>query len=100
MYPHPVEDDDAAPINARQLHALESPHQRAGYRTDEWIAWLAQVGYGLDVTTDPPPPCSPAALAAEYNRLDPLTSRAEWTKRLTGAHGSGEWSKSALPRAV
>jgi len=66
----------------------------------EWIEWLAQAGYGLDFTTDPPPPCSPAALAAEYNRLDPLTPRAEWRRRIAGVKGADGWSDHADLHAV
>jgi hypothetical protein len=66
----------------------------------EWIEWLAQAGYGLDFTTDPPPPCSPSALAAEYNRLDPSTPRGEWRRRIARAHGATEWSDHPGLRAV
>jgi hypothetical protein len=63
----------------------------------KWIEWLADIGYGLDVSTDPAPPCGRAELAAQYHRLDPTTSLAEWMRRLGRKAGADGWSKTPVP---
>lgn len=43
-----------------------------------WCDWLAAIGFGIDFSTDVPPPCSLAELAEAMHRDDPREAGADW----------------------
>lgn len=38
-----------------------------------WVEWLADVGYGIDFTHHPHPPCTPREVAEVYAEREPIT---------------------------
>lgn len=42
----------------------------------KWLHWLAEIGYGIDWSHDPHPPCTRRELAEVMNEIEPLDEDA------------------------
>lgn len=62
----------------------------AEYANRVWLEWLTEIGYGVDFTCTPPPPCEPAELAEVYAETDG-ESVEDWTAILLDGNTAGGW---------
>ena len=53
-----------------------------------WHDWLAHIGYGVDMSMTPEPPCTLTELAEAYHRMEPDTSAEDWAWCITQETGA------------
>lgn len=56
----------------------------------KWLTWLADIGYGVDFTHNPPPPCTPHQLAEVYAERD-SEDVEDWVAVLLDGNSAGGW---------
>jgi hypothetical protein len=74
----------------KPLPNLVSVAKGAEYVDRIWLEWLVSIGYGVDFTHNPPPPCEPSALAEVYAETDG-ESVEDWTAILLNGNTAGGW---------
>lgn len=62
----------------------------AEYVDRVWLEWLADIGYGVNFTNTPPPPCEPRDLAEVYAERDG-EDVDDWTAILIDGNTCGGW---------
>lgn len=70
--------------------SLDYTARGAEYANRVWLEWLVDIGYGVDFTHNPPPPCEPADLAEVYAETDGEPVE-DWTAILLDGNTAGGW---------
>lgn len=81
------DDRPPAKSEAGYVWTERSPEERERGR---WLAWLVEIGYGVDFVCAPPPPCTPSDLAEYHSRIDG-ESVEDWTRVLLDGNSAGGW---------